>query len=93
MTLKQRLGRRISPEAKRRARHYRALAVGEHELNWYERADRDEFLRKALKVVSFNRITGDYVEFGCCGALTFTLADKHMKRYNAPRHQWAFDSF
>ena len=91
--LKRWLGSFLSMESKRRLRHYRYLVTNERELNYHERSEREDFLRRAVKMVSFNEISGDYAEFGCCGAMTFTLVHKHARRYRAPRHQWAFDSF
>jgi O-methyltransferase len=58
------------------------------------------FFSYAFTALSFNRISGDYAEFGCHGALTFGLAHDRIARQKpflgrAPleRHMWAFDSF
>jgi O-methyltransferase len=73
--------------------YHRVTGPGEH--NEHELGDRYEFLRKAFASLRFNRITGDYAEFGCCGAVTFRMAYKHLSTYSAdvPFHMWAFDSF
>jgi O-methyltransferase len=60
---------------------------------YYEYSQRREFFRKALMVLSFNGIDGDYAEFGCCGAMTFGLAHRFLKQYGHPGKMWAFDSF
>jgi O-methyltransferase len=65
----------------------------------HEYADRYEFLRKAFLTLKFNGITGDYAEFGCCGAMTFCIAYRLLAKYPyhptglGPFHLWAFDSF
>jgi hypothetical protein len=43
--------------------------------------------------VSFNGIDGDYAEFGCWGAMTFSLAFKESRRIGLEVRLWAFDSF
>lgn len=62
---------------------------------YFERKEREDFLRKSMRMLDFNGIEGDYVEFGCCGGMTFTLAGKASSRNGArkKRKQWAFDSF
>ena len=61
----------------------------------HEYGDRREFLRKALMALEFNGITGDYAEFGCCGAMTFCIVHTILakRRGDAKFHLWAFDSF
>lgn len=62
-----------------------------HEIN-----DRAEFLRRAFIALQYNGISGDYAEFGCCSAKTFTLAYRTLTTYPYPLgsvHLWAFDSF
>lgn len=59
----------------------------------YEYAARREFFRRAFTALSFNGIDGDYVEFGCCGGLTFGLAYKHSRKQKLFCRLWAFDSF
>jgi O-methyltransferase len=62
-------------------------------LPYREMTDRAEFLDKAFKAVTFNGISGDYFEFGCCGGHTFTFAFQAGRRHGNPAHLWAFDSF
>jgi O-methyltransferase len=72
----------------------RRLVWNEHYRTLY--ADRYDFLRKALVALKFNGITGDYVEFGCCGAQTFCMVYRLLAKFNfdvGPFHLWAFDSF
>jgi hypothetical protein len=62
----------------------------------HEYRDRYDFFRKAFKALDFNRISGDYAEFGCCGGMTFSIANKILTKQPAtgsPVHLWAFDSF
>jgi O-methyltransferase len=62
----------------------------------HEYADRYEFLRRAFVTLKFNGITGDYAEFGCSGANTFSMAYRLLTEYPyevGPFHLWAFDSF
>ena len=54
---------------------------------------RREFFWSAFKALDFNGIDGDYVEFGCCGGNTFSLAYKQIQQRKMQRHMWAFDSF
>jgi O-methyltransferase len=59
----------------------------------FEREGRHEFFRRAFKALSFNRIDGDYAEFGCWGGMTFSLAYHEARRSGHRRRLWAFDSF
>jgi hypothetical protein len=60
---------------------------------YHEFRARDQFFRQVFSALAFNGITGDYVEFGCCGGVTFGLAFKHSRRSGLNCHLWAFDSF
>lgn len=55
--------------------------------------DHEVFFRRAFNALSFNGIDGDYVEFGCCSCLTFSLAYKHSRKCGMRTKLWAFDSF
>jgi O-methyltransferase len=61
--------------------------------HYYEYAGRRDFFRRAFTALSFNGIDGDYVEFGCCGGMTFGLAYKHSRKQKIFCRLWAFDSF
>ena len=54
---------------------------------------RREFMRRAFHALSFNGISGDYVEFGSHGGTTFSLAYDEIRRWRQHRTLWAFDSF
>jgi hypothetical protein len=54
---------------------------------------RDEFYKKAMRFIEFNKINGDYLEFGCYGSVTFTLAHKYKHMNNLQMKLYAFDSF
>lgn len=54
---------------------------------------REEFFYKALKFIQFNQISGNYLEFGSYGGMTFRLAHKYIKLHNLDMHLYAFDSF
>lgn len=61
---------------------------------FYESEGRRDIINKAIIALDFNGITGDYVEFGCCGCNTFSFAAAALKRtQRTKRKQWAFDSF
>jgi O-methyltransferase len=60
---------------------------------WQEFADLKSFIRRAFQVLVYNGIEGDYAEFGCWGARTFTLAWGAARLVGHPAHLWAFDSF
>jgi hypothetical protein len=60
---------------------------------YHEREGRRQFFQKAFRGLQFNGIPGDYAEFGCCGAMTFTLAYAAARQNNHPARLWAFDSF
>ena len=61
--------------------------------SYFERADRREFFRRAFVALGFNKIDGDYAEFGCHGGTTFGLAYHESRQVGFPRKLWAFDSF
>jgi O-methyltransferase len=61
--------------------------------HYFEHTARKEFFRCAFSALSFNGIDGDYVEFGCCGGVTFRLAYKYARKYKHNCKLWAFDSF
>jgi hypothetical protein len=52
-----------------------------------------QFFIRAFKLIHYNEIDGDYVEFGCHGAMTFRLAYDQIALRNLPIKMWAFDSF
>ena len=58
-----------------------------------EQSQRQNFFYNAFKALSFNRIEGDYLEFGCHGGMTFALAYHESRRHSYPVHLWGFDSF
>jgi hypothetical protein len=57
---------------------------------WVHKRD---FFWAAFKALDFNEISGDYVEFGSHGGITFRLAFDQIYRRGIKRHMWAFDSF
>lgn len=56
-------------------------------------SERRAMMRRAFTCLAFNRIEGDYAEFGCFGAMTFGLAHAESRKVNYPCTMWAFDSF
>ena len=60
---------------------------------WFERACRQEFFRRAFVALNFNRISGDYAEFGCHGGMTFNLSYQESRRIGNQCILWGFDSF
>jgi O-methyltransferase len=59
----------------------------------FERTSRNEFLRRAFQMQTFNGIAGDYTEFGSNGGGTIPVAWRECRRTGVRRHLWAFDSF
>jgi O-methyltransferase len=50
-------------------------------------------MRKAFTALSFNGISGDYLEFGSWSGNTFTLAYQQSRRVGHQCMLWSFDSF
>jgi hypothetical protein len=50
-------------------------------------------MRKAFTALWFNSISGDYLEFGSCGGMTFTLAYEQSREIGNQCKLWSFDSF
>ena len=63
------------------------------DIKFQERLDREAFFYKVFRALSFNAIKGDYVEFGCHGGTTFSLAYHSAQLHKHKAHLWAFDSF
>jgi O-methyltransferase len=61
--------------------------------SYHEEIHRREFMRRAFTAFSFNGISGDYAEFGCCGGMTFKLAYQESRKRGFNCKLWAFDSF
>jgi hypothetical protein len=57
------------------------------------REARFNILQSALRLLDFNGIDGDYVEFGCFRAETLPLAHRINRTLPMQRHLWAIDSF
>ena len=62
-------------------------------MNSKEKLGRQELFYNAFKALTFNRIDGDYVEFGCHGCMTFPMAFHEAARHGHKAKLWAFDSF
>lgn len=60
---------------------------------WFERDCRQEFFRRAFVALGFNKIDGDYMEFGCHGGMTFNLAYHESRRVGNQCLLWGVDSF
>ena len=58
-----------------------------------ERWCRQEFFYNAFKALAFNGTAGDYLELGCNGGVTFSLAHREAKRHGHAARFWAFDAF
>ena len=57
------------------------------------REARLNILQSALRLLDFNGIDGDYVEFGCFRAETLPLVHRIYRTLPMQRHLWALDSF
>lgn len=58
-----------------------------------ERFPRLGIFHDSFRLLSFNGIDGDYVEFGCFGCNTFGMAHKEISRRSLHCKLWAYDSF
>lgn len=93
MGIRSFVGRFVSSDTKRRYYHLRYSLTGRKEYWHYEPEEKEAFLRKAIRCIAFNGITGDYLEFGTHSATTFSAAHHYIKAIGFPRRLWAFDSF
>jgi hypothetical protein len=59
----------------------------------HEEADRRRFFSQAFHALSFNGISGDYVEFGSWTARSFRMAYDASRRVGFNCGLWSFDSF
>lgn len=87
--------RRLVPRASREslARQRQRIAARYDPTAAAERRERAEFLRRAMHLLGFNGISGDYLEFGCFSGTTFSIAYYEARKSPVPRRGWAFDSF
>jgi len=79
--------------ARTRARVSDVLGQIRRDRHHYEREQRREFMRRAFAAQKFNGVSGDYLEFGCWGGMTFSLAYEESRRHGFECTLWAFDSF
>ena len=61
--------------------------------HYYEMEERKSFFHRAFMSLAFNEVKGDYVEFGCCGCNTFSMAFRYSRLLTYFPKLWAFDSF
>ena len=57
------------------------------------RQARNNVLTDVLRLLDFNGIDGDYIEFGCFRAETLPLVHRINRKLPMQRHLWAVDSF
>lgn len=74
-------------------RERRVLLRERHRVNAEEWARKEEFFRRAFRLLAINGISGDYVEFGVGWGHCFTRAYHCACRSEHPARLWAFDSF
>jgi len=58
-----------------------------------DRVWKQQFFYNAFRALWYNRIDGDYAEFGCWSASTFWLAHLESRKHGHNARLWAFDSF
>jgi O-methyltransferase len=58
-----------------------------------ERAWKQQFFYNAFRALWYNRIDGDYAEFGCWSGSSFWLAHLESRKHGHAARLWAFDSF
>ncbi len=69
------------------------LAISGDMAQQVEWSGRYRFYTTAFRALQFNKIRGDYAEFGCHGCATFGIAYYASEAFSFGRHLWAFDSF
>jgi hypothetical protein len=86
--------RRLPDPVRVRLRHVaqRANRLGELSDD-QENLDRRRFFRYAFYALHYNKIAGDYAEFGSWSATTFRMAYDESRRWGYDCRMWAFDSF
>ena len=62
-------------------------------VGYQERLGQQQFFYNAFRALTFNGITGDYLEFGCWGGRTFAMAYTEAVRHGHNAKLCAFDSF
>ncbi len=63
------------------------------DVSMQDRVWKQQFFYNAFRALAFNRIDGDYAEFGCWSGSSFWLAHLESRRHGHNAHLWAFDSF
>lgn len=58
-----------------------------------DRVWKQQFFYSAFRALWYNRIDGDYAEFGCWSGSTFWLAHTEARKHGHQARLWAFDSF
>ena len=58
-----------------------------------DRVWKQQFFYNAFRALWYNRIDGDYAEFGCWSGSTFWLAHLESRKHGHQARLWAFDSF
>jgi len=58
-----------------------------------DRVWKQQFFYNAFRALWYNRIDGDYAEFGCWSGSTFWLAHTEARKHGHNARLWAFDSF
>ncbi len=90
-----------SPAGKKVAKYYSIINAqieqeyhrSEFSVSFDEKLNREEFFAKGMRFLQYNHIEGDYLEFGCCGGMTFGLAHKYKHILGLSMRLYAFDSF
>lgn len=58
-----------------------------------DRVWKQQFFYNAFRALAFNRIDGDYADFGSWSGSSFWLAHLESRRHGHNAHLWSFDSF
>lgn len=85
----------VKRRLKRRLAHSVAdlLAPYLFDVHVQDKLSRQGFFFNAFRALFFNRIDGDYAEFGTGGGMTFSLAYRESRRHGHAAKLWGFDSF
>ncbi|MDH4021902.1 MAG: TylF/MycF family methyltransferase [Gammaproteobacteria bacterium] len=63
------------------------------DVSMQDRVWKQQFFYNAFRALAFNRIDGDYAEFGSWSGSSFWLAHLESRRHGHDARLWAFDSF
>ena len=68
--------------------------ISHEDVKWlFFNNQREDFFSKSMRLIAFNELEGDYLEFGCYSGASFRFAHKYSRLEGLKMHLYAFDSF